>query len=220
MSSAEEPACCRAPASGEGWSEMFLSAVEKTCSASEGVALGHSILILHDLATAVECETLRAEASSLAAAERAAVDLTRPEKIRLPVLEKLSEAGLALYDALLLRSCARVDECLPELIPRLFEAGCLDTSTCLRNERLMFSLGEPAINIYQAGGSFKAHQDKQSLTVLMPLSNPDAFGGGGTAFWASEQPLPEYGGSGVDGTLRGPPPALDIRVSQPVQTCA
>ena len=32
---------------------------------------------------------------------------------------------------------------------------------------LGFTDGEPAINVYSEGGGFKAHQDKQSLTILV-----------------------------------------------------
>ena len=33
------------------------------------------------------------------------------------------------------------------------------------------------------GGAFKPHEDLQTLSVLISLSSPEAFGGGGTAFW-------------------------------------
>ena len=35
------------------------------------------------------------------------------------------------------------------------------------------------------GGEFYAHQDHQALTVLVPLSEPHSFEGGGTGFWAA-----------------------------------
>ena len=61
----------------------------------------------------------------------------------------------------------------------------LSETTCLDNKQLGFSLGEPAVNVYTEGGGFDPHQDRQSLTVLIPLSDPEAFDGGGTAFWAA-----------------------------------
>jgi hypothetical protein len=52
-------------------------------------------------------------------------------------------------------------------------------------QQLGFSLGEPAVIVYRTDGEFKPHQDRQSLTVLIPLSGPRAFDGGGTAFWTA-----------------------------------
>ena len=49
--------------------------------------------------------------------------------------------------------------------------------------RLEFSSREPAINTYTAGSGFNAHTDRQTLTVLLYLTPPDACEGGGTGFW-------------------------------------
>jgi predicted 2-oxoglutarate/Fe(II)-dependent dioxygenase YbiX len=43
---------------------------------------------------------------------------------------------------------------------------------------------EPAVNRYDVGGFFQPHQDEFSLTVNILLSDPNAFTGGGTAFYA------------------------------------
>jgi hypothetical protein len=83
------------------------------------------------------------------------------ERVRLPVLNHLSKAGVALCDSLLLRGCARHAEHWPGFITDLFGVGCLDDTTCVHNKRLGFSLGEPAVNVYQEGGCFKPHQDQQ-----------------------------------------------------------
>ena len=83
-----------------------------------------------------------------------------------------------------MRACARAAELIAAT--GLFFPECLNETTCLHNEQLGFSLGEPAVNVYRTGGEFKPHQDRQSLTVLIPLSGPDAFGGGGTAFWTAD----------------------------------
>ena len=55
----------------------------------------------------------------------------------------------------------------------------------LNVSRLAFAPLEPAMNVYWAGGAFKRHEDKQSLTLLVPLS--DGYEGGGTGFWTREQ---------------------------------
>ena len=56
----------------------------------------------------------------------------------------------------------------------------------MQNNQLKFSSREPAINIYTTGGQFLAHKDAQSLTILLPLSSPTDFTGGGTAFWTQD----------------------------------
>ena len=50
---------------------------------------------------------------------------------------------------------------------------------------LEWSEGEPAINVYSAGGGFGTHKDHMALTVLIPLTAPALdFSGGGTGFWS------------------------------------
>jgi len=48
---------------------------------------------------------------------------------------------------------------------------------------IAFSLNEPAVNVYSAGGEFAQHEDNHMITVLVPLAEAEAFEGGGTAFW-------------------------------------
>ena len=51
---------------------------------------------------------------------------------------------------------------------------------------LEWSEGEPAINVYSAGGGFGTHKDHMALTVLIPLTAPATdFSGGGTGFWSA-----------------------------------
>lgn len=188
----------RTAASGPGWSERFLNLEDASRSTpAESLALGHSVVVISPelLALSEECEVLREEASAQAAAERQRLSSSTlwnfegspgVERVRLPVVEHLSDAGLALCDAMLLRGCAVAGAQWPELISDLFPGdpdalennGCLDGrfGFCL-NEHLGFSLKEPAVNVYQAGGRFKPHKDNQRLTILITLSDPEAFGG-------------------------------------------
>ena len=55
-----------------------------------------------------------------------------------------------------------------------------------KNDELSFSSREPAVNIYTQGGEFRPHSDGHKLTILIPLSSPDDFTGGGTAFWSQD----------------------------------
>ena len=61
----------------------------------------------------------------------------------------------------------------PPSLAALYESGGLE-----------FSAREPAINLYADGGDFNRHTDRQTLTVLLYLTPPEAFEGGGTGFWA------------------------------------
>ena len=186
----------RGAETGEGWTEVFLSAADasSTAAAQDSFMRGHSLILLHDVASAVDCETLRCEASATSAAERCDPDVSlspyfMPEKIRMPITDRLGSAGQALCEQLLLQAQNRLGHQLPALAERLFGTGCLDQKVFLRNPRLNFSIGEPAVNVYLAGGCFKAHKDRFSLSILLPLNSNGggtvaAFGGGGTAFWS------------------------------------
>ena len=188
-----------------------------TCA--ESVAHGHSVIVIDALATAAEVEQLKEEAVSKDERIRRADSLrsVRPGehrwtpqtsgtpdqasstvgRTRMPIADMLGASGVATCDALLLRALSQLDATMPLLTPALFPHGscsptcapCLSPTSCVHNPRLVFSTGEPAINVYTQGGGFQAHQDKQSLTILVNLSIPGGeleggeFEGGGTAFW-------------------------------------
>tara|TARA_B110001452_G_scaffold159833_1_gene132988 strand:+ start:533 stop:1519 length:987 start_codon:yes stop_codon:yes gene_type:complete len=198
-------------------------------SLAEAVALGHSILTLDGLATNDEVATLKAEAVE-AAGELAASpegERTTEQRIvemraayikagvswrtrtavngdggaswhRLKITDNLEAPGQALCDALLLQALSLVGV---ELVQYLFGDRIANSpATCVHNPQLAFSPHEPAVNVYFAGGAFKAHQDKQSLTVLVPLSDTSEFDGGGTAFWS----LADAGPGASKGSARLP----------------
>jgi len=126
-------------------------------------------------------------------------------------------------EELLLRVLDRVDEQLPSVYEFLFapSEGWLDRQpltaagqppiasppehlqdACpsLRDlymaGELEWSEGEPAINVYTAGGGFGAHKDHMALTFILPLTCPTrGFSGGGTGFWSAEaEARGSYGG--------------------------
>jgi len=85
----------------------------------------------------------------------------------------------------------RPDDALRERCPTLrdlYMAGELE-----------WSEGEPAMNLYEAPGLFGAHKDHMALTVLVPLTAPSAFAGGGTGFWGPNQSASSADGSNPDG---------------------
>jgi hypothetical protein len=97
---------------------------------------------------------------------------------RMPVAD-LAECAHAICDLLLRRALRLVEAELPVLATSWF-----GQSSALAEMEFAFSMREPAVNEYCAGGEFEPHTDKQHLTVLVPLSDPASFSGGGTAFWA------------------------------------
>ena len=92
--------------------------------------------------------------------------------------ELLCQEGVGRCDALLLRQLALLEAEVPALLSANFGDGCLDASTCVFNRRLVFSPGEPAINVYTPGGCFTPHNDYQSLTILVNLSDSASYAGG------------------------------------------
>lgn len=192
------------------WHEAWLSTPPPVPPApsqlGQLVQRGDLVLCLPDVATADECAMLeraaleqadalqqrrfetgldpegRTRLPTAAAARRAATSGT-------PCAEPLSLTADEACSRVLRRTLRRIDETLPSLVVTLFDAA--DGSgggllSLLKADALEFSSREPAVNVYTDGGEFLAHKDHQALTVLVPLSAPDAFGGGGTGFWAQD----------------------------------
>ena len=199
----------RRPHACDTWSEVFISPDAEACgSAAESVVCGHSLLVVKELATAAECCSLH-EAATIAA-EKVRAGHTRSEasgalsatlacrleqpcvatctdgRVRMPIVT-FHRAVRTLCDELLLRALDLVDAETPELAEHLGRGLAADLRCAAQplatSPLLTFTHNEPAINLYTAGGAFEPHQDLQSLTVLMPLVDADAFEGGGTAFW-------------------------------------
>lgn len=114
-----------------------------------------------------------------------------------------SVADKLMRETILPRVFKIIDARFPSLVKNLFDGATSLLhlySTTLEEEPLPFSAGnqeeksqlefafqEPGINVYTAGGKFKSHSDKQALTVLIPLSEDDAFTEGGTGYWIHGQ---------------------------------
>ena len=70
-----------------------------------------------------------------------------------------------------------IERHLPATTRALFgDAALCDTA-------MRFAAAEPVVSVYTAGGGLYPHKDLEALTVLIPLSPPDAYTGGGTSFW-------------------------------------
>lgn len=161
------------------------------------VAGNRSVVRVPDFASATERAELRAACDEAEKEQRQNILTSTATCLRFEVIaRKLSQnrvatalgggATQALADLLVRRALKFVQQQLPTLA----EAMQL-SSACCETCGFEFSEGEPAINIYYGpGGSFMPHQDAQALTLLLPLSDVEEFGGGGTAFYAHDASLP------------------------------
>lgn len=172
-------------------------------SPSTVVARGQGIFLVPSFVQDDECDRLM---SAAAAAHR---DSDHPDsmKIRLPI-EKLPTV-LDLCDQLIRRTLTLMEEQLPILSEALFgqAAGLSDMD-------VSFSLNEPAVNVYGKGAGFEQHEDGHMLTILVPLAEPVAFEGGGTAFWPNV--LMEGGVSFISEHSNGNEPAPARSCGKPI----
>lgn len=155
--------------------------------------VAHAVLTVADFASVEECEAL------MAAADRAKPNAVAkmPGRVRLPTLcERLGrlptrddDPELSSIDAILLRRALSLLEQHPALAAKFFNLE-VSRSSKLARLRIVFSPGEPAVNIYSAGGEFRPHLDRQHISLLVPLSPVGAFEGGGTAFWDARHSPP------------------------------
>ena len=159
----------REPTVCDSWSEYFVSTnAADDASASRAIDSGNAVMLIPNLATAHECKAL------VVAAHQAALPFEPAPRVRLQIEDCLDAEHQSRAHALIARALDCVEGALPELAASLF-----GEKTGLRHMDLSYAKAEPAINIYQVGGHFLPHRDKHSLSVLVTLSPPDSFSGGG-----------------------------------------
>ena len=176
---------------------------------------GQSVIVLPSIVSPNECDKIIHAARTIASrhrSSRVAKGLADEGLARIPCISaaRRAEAGnrnapcaeaidRATDDTLndiLRQVCHVLDEDHGTLVDLLFGLGGgeadadADISSLLldlfKNDELSFSSREPAVNIYTQGGEFRPHSDGHKLTILIPLSSPDDFTGGGTAFWSQD----------------------------------
>lgn len=193
-----EPPLRTVPAHEERWHEHWLSpaGAGAAADASSSLAAGHSVLLAPSFATSAECDEMMAAGRrggkqkvlkrglSQVAVERLWSDL-RSKRTRLTVAEDLDEAAGVLCQTLLRRLLDFIEAQLPVLAATLLCGRATLSEVDLATD-YSFADAEPAVNIYGVGGQFKPHEDKQRLTILVPLSDNAKYEGGGTAFWSEE----------------------------------
>ena len=112
-------------------------------------ALGRSVFTVPSFVSNDECEELIAAASRLLESYGAAA---RPPRSRLSIASRVDRL---LYTRLL----ALMEAQLPDWAEAIF-----GQRTNLAEMSVKFSPGEPAVNVYTAGGEFAPHTDKQVTT--------------------------------------------------------
>ena len=192
-------------ASAVGWSEISIRtgavvAGSSPRTAAAALSRGDSVLLLPDVGTRAECEAVvSACAPALGSSGQSLVRLPSVAAAKLAsafseeafewepeidaTLTELPAEADALCDGILRRALLAVDEALAPVSVARF--GTARVADLLDAGELEFAEREPAVNVYGEGGAFRPHQDRQGLTVLIPLS-PD-HGGGGTGFWPREE---------------------------------
>jgi len=180
--------CAGAPPSTTPWHEERLSPADGS-RACESVVAGRSVIIVTGFASQFECETLMDSAAAVAWFRRTQLtgeeETLRPGRLRLPVSERLDKASRYVADDLVGRALDLVERELPSVAELLTRGQPSRGPPPLRHMPLVFSPGEPAVNVYTVGGEFSPHEDKQALTLLVPLSSASLYDGGGTAFWSA-----------------------------------
>ena len=179
--------------------------------AGESLSSGKTIIMVPGLVSDAECEALES-AGRTVVNEQYPSDST-PGLVRLPLktagdqrraadgaarAREAPQPGLTstednrLAETILLQVLQFVDAELPTLVRSEFHAPPTLPKEVPRPglvelygaRELEFAPREPAVNIYGAGGAFAPHKDYQALTVLVALSSPASFQGGGTGFWS------------------------------------
>ena len=192
------------------------------------------MLTLHELVSDEECTALIEDAlASAARLQRSRFDQGLPPtgRARLPTLAAMSRSDAsdlnsmqhlstradALCQDILLRALHTIDTQLPSLRSELFPGEAHNLADRFEGDLLEYSSLEPAVNVYSAGGEFLPHKDHQALTVLVPLSGPDDFIGGGTGFWAKSAE-PEADEQAAQGWAQGASTSFDVAAPSVVLT--
>ena len=158
-------------------------------SAFEVVAIGpgckpllhNSVLVAPGVLTHAQCETLMIAADrwlELGEDDSCLRGGDEQEPLRRVRVSRMDADAKSLVEQSLLKIFALIERELPHTTRALFGDAAALSDTALR-----FAAAEPSVSVYTAGGSLYPHEDLEALTVLIPLSPPDAYEGGGTSFW-------------------------------------
>jgi len=137
--------------------------------------LKDSVLLIPGLLTRPECQLLVAAAEACPELS-CGHDLDPRQRLHIRCLG--AEAEELSSKLLRHRLLPFLEKELPHVAQELFWQ-----SSGLQDMSFSFARNEPAVNRYTEGGEFPIHRDRKSFTINILLSDPDAFVGGGTAFF-------------------------------------
>lgn len=138
----------REPEVSSGWVEVFVNSCEAVESADVVSSLiqGHSVIVLHGVATAAECERIQAQAVAFQPLELDPVAelQTASRCLRRSILDICDEEGLALCDRILMRAVRSLPAgILSSALGQDLAVSVADASSLLDHQGIEFSNGEP-----------------------------------------------------------------------------
>jgi hypothetical protein len=138
----------REPEVSSGWVEVFVNSCEAVESADVVSSLiqGHSVIVLHGVATAAECERIQAQAVAFQPLEfdPVAEQQTASRCLRRSILDICDEEGLALCDRILMRAVRSLPAgILSSALGQDLAVSVADASSLLDHQGIEFSNGEP-----------------------------------------------------------------------------
>lgn len=123
---------------------------------------------------------------------------------RLTIEHYLDETSQVLSRQLVLRALTILQQQWPLAGRAMLQCNADDDlQELVETPGLEFSKGEPAVNVYTAGGEFMPHRDHECVTLLLSLSSAEEFTGGGTAFWPPHL--------SIEDAKLGAPPSLVVK---------
>ena len=172
--------------------ESSLNQTPAAIQLPSSLVTGDALLLVKGIASCEECnQLLRAGVAAAEDPNRECSPLAGSyhNAVRLSVKLQLPEQ-MDTCKELLRRVLSQVDMQWPSAAA-LFGFGSGDRLTETFEKGLVtYTRFEPAINVYYHGGSFDPHVDGEALTILIPLSPPSDYSGGGTSFWSPTRPPP------------------------------
>jgi len=181
--------------------QIWIEEESLNSSIAEAVVQGDALLVTPVIANSLECAYLEKVCQGIADPHRRNISSS---VVRIPthvapgalgasagiVADTLPDMADDLAEKILKRVFDWLDTHHPSLVLKLFghHVASVGLREAFHSDMMEFTPNEPAINVYFAGGrKMTPHLDYQALTILVPLTEPSKFSGGGTGFWSKRE---------------------------------